>query len=78
MNLKTLICDLHFKEKNLASADDFGDTPLHLAAKNGHIDICKLIIGNVGMKHPFNDNGKTPKDLVNKQKFPELYELFKS
>ena len=29
-----------------------------------HVDICKLIIGNITDKHPMNNAGKTPKDLA--------------
>ena len=28
----------------------FGSTPLHWAAKNGHFEVCKLIIGEVKVR----------------------------
>ena len=40
--------------------DQFGDTPLHLATKKGHADVCKLIIDNVANKNPKNNHGETP------------------
>ena len=40
--------------------DHFGDTPLHLATKNGHTDVCKLIINNIINKNPKNYHGETP------------------
>ena len=35
-------------------------TPLHLAALNGHIDVCKLIIGFIREKNPKTIHGDTP------------------
>ena len=35
-------------------------TPLHLAAENGHFDVCKLILENVVSKNPVAFNGLTP------------------
>ena len=42
--------------------DDEGCTPLHLAARNGHMPICKLIIQNENVKdiHPKCKRGLTP------------------
>ena len=34
--------------------DNFGFTPLHLAAENGHLELCQLIIENVQDKNPKN------------------------
>ena len=39
---------------------DGGITALHLAAKNGHFKICRLIIANVNDKNPGDVNGVTP------------------
>ena len=42
-----------------------GATPLHLAAKNGHFQVCKLIIDNVVDKNPEDhDNKWTPFHLA--------------
>ena len=41
-------------------SDINGKTPLHDAAKNEYLDICKLIIGNVEDKNPSCRKGFTP------------------
>ena len=50
------------KDKNPANEDpgDQGETPLHKAAKNGHVKICKLILENVVDKCPISEKGMTP------------------
>ena len=40
--------------------DDGGWTPLHTAAKNGHLDVCKHLLDNIQNKMPKTLNGKTP------------------
>ena len=37
-----------------------GDTPLHIAAKKGNFEICKLFLANIGHKNPENIVGCTP------------------
>ena len=37
-----------------------GNTPLHLAATNGHLQICMIITKNSNEKAPRNSSGKTP------------------
>ena len=37
-----------------------GYTPLHRAARKGHLNICKLIIQNVQNKNPENNDRNTP------------------
>ena len=37
-----------------------GDTPLHWAAANGHVEICRLSLQKVERKNPANNNGDTP------------------
>ena len=34
-------------------------TPLHMAANNGHLDVCRHIIENVEDKNPADHNGDT-------------------
>jgi ankyrin repeat protein len=56
-----------------------GWTPLHLAAKAGHLKVCQLIIDNVADKNPQNFNsGVTPLQLASKRKHFEIVELIQS
>ena len=41
-----------------------GETPLHQAALNGHLEICQLIIENVEDKNPTDNSGYTPLDAA--------------
>ena len=45
---------------NPTSHMDIGNTPLHQAAKNGHLLLCELIIDNVDDKNPKYEGEKTP------------------
>ena len=45
-------------------ADYSGSTPLHLAAREGLEDICRLIMGRVENKNPANHAGWTPLHLA--------------
>ena len=40
------------------------ETPLHFAARNGHLSICKLIINNISDKNPIDSYGQTPLQLA--------------
>ena len=42
------------------SRDDEGLIALHVAAQNGHLEVCQLIITNVEDKNPTNNHGLTP------------------
>ena len=44
--------------------DHKGETPLHLAAKKGHLDVCKLIVESMLNKNIENIQGHTPTDSV--------------
>ena len=44
--------------------DGEGQTPFHLAAKNGHGEICRLIMENIEDKNPINYKGETPSQLA--------------
>ena len=46
-------------EKKKNPADRYGDTPLHFAAQEGHLEICSLIIENISDRNPFS-RGRTP------------------
>ena len=37
-----------------------GNTPFHLAAKNGHVEICRVIMNFVDDATPINNDMKTP------------------
>ena len=39
-------------------------TPLHIAARYGHTEICQFIMINVKEKNPLNENRKTPLHLA--------------
>ena len=49
-------------DKNPANSKGF--TPLHFAARKGHLDICKLIMKHSGHKNPSAKNGITPLSLA--------------
>ena len=45
-------------------ADNVGMTPLHLAAKSGHLSICKELLDNILDLNPKNEEGATPLHLA--------------
>ena len=48
-------------DSQLNPANENGETPLHLAAKNGHLEICELILDGLGKtKNPVDKKGRTP------------------
>ena len=59
-------------------ANKFGETPLHFAAMDGHLDVCRLIIDNVNDKHPVTNFGDTPKDLAVENNHVVVSQLFES
>ena len=42
------------------SGYDKGYTPLHSAAQNGHLEVCKVILENIPEKNPKTKDGSTP------------------
>ena len=55
----------HFGGMEVIQMSDIeGNTPLHFAAKNGHLDLCELIIMNIKNKNPRNMLNETPMFLA--------------
>ena len=38
--------------------------PLHIAAQNGHLEVCKLLFKKMEEKNPQNTNGETPLQIA--------------
>jgi hypothetical protein len=49
---------------DLNTKNRFGNTALHIATKNGYLDIVKLLLGHGASKKIYNDDGKAPVDLI--------------
>ena len=41
-----------------------GHTPLHYAAQEGNLEICRLMMENIDDKNPVTNDGRTPQDLA--------------
>jgi ankyrin repeat protein len=57
-------------EKN--PGNNFGNTPLHLAATHGHLEVCRLILENTSDCSPENNFGKTPLEFAHKNGHTEV------
>ena len=56
-----LFKEIALKFKKINPANNNGETPLHSAAKSGHLDICKFILENIQEdKNPEDNVGFTP------------------
>ena len=68
----------------IVNTDDFnpkdaeGQTPFHLAAKYGHLEICRIILANIVDKNPVNNDGETPSQLAACHGHLSVMELIKS
>ena len=51
---------------------------VHEAAEHGHLNISKLLIENKADVNAKDEDGTTPLNLVDKSKYPDLYDLLKS
>ena len=60
------VCELLIEgyKVDVIISDEFGMTPLHLASKLGHLEICKLLSKYVLDKNTLDSDGKTPHDLA--------------
>ena len=58
-------------------ADENGWTPLHIAAEQGHHDICQIIIENVETKNPTDENGDTPLKIAIENEHSTIIRLIK-
>ena len=59
-----------FSDKN--SCNTIGDTPLHLAAQNGFLDICKILIKSGANRCPKNNKFETPYCMAVQQQHSEV------
>ena len=57
---------------SIPKIDCNGWTPLHCAAENGHLSVCKLIVENVDDKNPKDFMGTTPIHLTRNQEIINL------
>ena len=56
----------------------FGMTTLHYAAKNGYLNVCKLIAENVQEKNPKDFGGQTPLEMAEERGHSSVVEYFKT
>ena len=70
-----LFKEVSLKFKDINPANNYGETPLHCATKNGHLDICKFIIKNVTLKNPADKLGFTPLHYAAMMDELEIYKL---
>ena len=59
-------------------SNGFGETALHFAAKNGYLNVCKLIAENIREKNPQNCWGVTPLHRAERNDQSSVVEYFKS
>ena len=50
-------------------SNDWGQTPLHIAAEKGFVEICQLLIQNAPDKNPSDKYGQTPMHCAFKNGF---------
>ena len=64
------------RKLNKNPANNDGWTPIHTAAINSNLEICRLIVNNVDNKHPINNEGKTPKNTTDEKNYTSVSQLF--
>ena len=52
-------------------------TPLHIAARRGHVEICRMIMDHLEDKNPKNDWGRTPLHLATLANHPRGTEVYR-
>ena len=52
-----------------------GKTPLHRAAENGHVEVCKIIMDSIADKNPKAGNGRTPLHVASENGHLEVCKL---
>ena len=69
------IQNLEGKSNKNPTNEASGNTPLHFAAQNGSISICKLIIENIEDIFPQNEEGETPFLLASEKGHIEVCQM---
>ena len=64
LNICNFIIKNSFQNTLKTTTTDCEYTPLHIAAKKGHLEVCKLLFKNMEEKNPLDSNGKTPLHLA--------------
>ena len=59
-------------------SNGYGETLLHIAAKNGYLDVCKLIAENIEEKNPQDYRGRTPLQMAEKNDQSFIVEYFQT
>ena len=63
---------------DVTAKDKYGQTPLHLAANGGHVDIVKLFLDKGTDINAMDNNGLTPLDYATKKKYSDVMKLLKA
>ena len=60
----TRYCDILLKKSSKNPEEADGDTPLHSAAENGHVELCRLIMDEIEDIFPKTEDKITPLHLA--------------
>ena len=72
LNVCKLLIEGYKVDVNIS--DNYGMTPLHLASKLGHLEICRFLCKFVLNSNTVDNNGKTPLDLaISEQKWEIVF-----
>ena len=61
--------------ENKNPSNDNGATPLYIAAQNGHVEVCTMIIDNVKDKNPACNDGLTPLHIAAKKGHYRIFKM---